>query len=575
MAELRLENIGKNFAKTAALKGINLTIRDGVFCVILGPSGCGKSTLLNVIAGLEEPTQGKIYLGNKDITELAPHRRNMAMVFQSYALYPHLTAFENIAFGLRAKGEKKKVIQEKVEEVSRILNIEDKVDKFPRQLSGGQRQRVATGRAMVREPELFLFDEPLSNLDARLRLELRAEFIKLHQRLKKTIIYVTHDQIEAMSLGEEVVVLKDGVVIQVANSRQLYDNPANLFVAEFIGTPPMNILRLRLEKSADSLRLTKEDFILGLGAKFMRALDPYLGQEIYVGFRPSAITLDNSGPLKAEVIFTEVIGEDSFARISMPAGIELNLKISGQTQLSPGERVSIKIDQNKFYFFTLNQQRLPVYRKIFMKNNTFIIVYLYFWLILCIIALALIVLKPGSFLILNKRYWGFLFKPWKLLTFILAVLAMTLVAPYSGDPTWDYVDASFMSILTYFTAPWVVGVLYQSRKGRFPRKQLFVALCLWMFSASWSYDLYMLIKNGIYPQTWLANIVLSSMLYFCGGLFWNLDWKPERGVFYSFKDGDWPNPERSAPFGKIFHAALPYIFIVTVLCGTVIYLCNS
>jgi multiple sugar transport system ATP-binding protein len=363
MAELRLENIGKNFGKAIALKEISLKIKDGTFCVILGPSGCGKSTLLNVIAGLEEPTQGKIYLGDKDITELTPHKRNMAMVFQSYALYPHLTAFENIAFGLRAKGEKKKIIQEKVKEASRILNIEDKIAKFPRQLSGGERQRVATGRAMVREPELFLFDEPLSNLDARLRLELRAEFIKLHQRLKKTIIYVTHDQIEAMSLGEEVVVLKEGAIMQVSGPRQLYDNPVNLFVAEFIGTPPMNILRLRLDKSADRLRLTKGNFSLELPAEFMPTLGPYLGQDIYLGFRPAAIGLDDLGPLKAEVIFTEVIGEDSFARISIAAGIELNVKIPGQTQLVPGERIAIKIDPAKFYFFTANKERINILRQ--------------------------------------------------------------------------------------------------------------------------------------------------------------------------------------------------------------------
>jgi len=201
--------------------------------------------------------------------------------------------------------------------------------------------------------------------------------------------------------------------------------------------------------------------------------------------------------------------------------------------------------------------------------------YLYSWITACVIALGLLVFDARSYVILSKRYLRFLLKPWKLVTFILAALGMTLVAPYSGDPTWDYFDSAFMSVLTYMSAPWVVGVLYQRRKKQTSLKQVFVAMCLWMFSASWSYDIYMLIQTGVYPRTWLPNIVLSSILYYCAGLLWNLDWVEGRGVFYSFQDADWPNAERGSPFRKIFRYMLPYIFIVAALCGAVIYLCSS
>jgi len=235
---LRLDKVNKWFGRNHVLHDISLEVGQETFCVFLGPSGCGKSTLLNVVAGLESPTDGQIYLGGKDITRLAPHKRNMAMVFQNYALYPHMTVFENMAFGLRVRRMGQREIEDKVKEVSAILNIGDKLEHYPRQLSGGERQRVATGRAIVRDPNLFLFDEPLSNLDARLRLELRKGFLELQQRIRKTSLYVTHDQIEALSLGDVIVVLDEGQIQQVSPPQELYDEPQNLFVAGFICTPP-------------------------------------------------------------------------------------------------------------------------------------------------------------------------------------------------------------------------------------------------------------------------------------------------------------------------------------------------
>jgi len=360
MAGLRLENISKDFRNFPALSKINLSIKDGRFCVVLGPSGCGKSTLLNLIAGLEEASEGRIYLGERDITDLQPHKRNIAMVFQSYALYPHLSVFENIAFGLRLRKEKEGEIRAKVKKVSEILNIEGKLNKFPRELSGGERQRVATGRAIVREPEIFLFDEPLSNLDARLRIELRAEFIKLHRRLKKTIIYVTHDQIEALSIGEEIVVIRDGQIQQVSSPKELYQNPQNLFVAGFIGTPPMNIIQVGLRKVKNTLALVRDEFCFLIPADFQRVLENHIGRDIYFGFRPSAAKLTSAGQIKGEVVFTEVIGEDAYAHIRVYPGIELTAKLTEAGLPKPQVLVSVALDESKIYFFNSGGERIYI-----------------------------------------------------------------------------------------------------------------------------------------------------------------------------------------------------------------------
>lgn len=353
MSLLRLENVSRSFGKTKALSDINLTIEEGTFCVILGPSGCGKSTLLNLIAGLEELSKGKIYFKGNDITQWAPQKRNMAFVFQSYALYPHLSVFENIAFGLRIRGVKSQDIKAKVKEVSRILNIADKLDKLPGELSGGEKQRVATGRAIVRDPSLFLFDEPLSNLDARLRVELRSEFIRLHQRLKKTIIYVTHDQIEGLVLGQVVVVLKDGKIQQVSTPHELYYNPGNLFVAEFIGTPPMNIIRFKVRKIEDCVKLVREEFILDVSK---RHLEKFIDKDVYFGFRPNAAHSGPQGKIRGEVIFVETIGEDKYAHVRVGSGVEVKIRVI--ESLVPKDTVIFSLDEEKCFLFDIEGTRI-------------------------------------------------------------------------------------------------------------------------------------------------------------------------------------------------------------------------
>lgn len=346
MAEVRFEHVSKQFQSTGVLRDIDLTIEDGMFCVVLGPSGCGKSTLLNLVAGLEPVSSGRIFIDGRDVTGLAPQKRNIAMVFQSYALYPHLNVFENIAFGLRARGEKEAVIREKVASAAAILNLGGKLNRLPRELSGGERQRVATGRAIVRDPVLFLFDEPLSNLDARLRVELRGEFIKLHKRLGKTIMYVTHDQAEAQAMGEKIVVLNDGVIQQISAPHVLYDQPANLFVARFIGSPPMNVLRMTVE--GGGAVLAKDGIAVPLPAAAGR---PDAAQ-VYLGFRPSGAYLDPSGPLSAQAEFTEVIGEDNFCRLRLASGDEITVKVSGQNPPRGNERVGVGIHPDKLYLFS-------------------------------------------------------------------------------------------------------------------------------------------------------------------------------------------------------------------------------
>ncbi len=343
MGYLKLENISKKFGKTEILKSINLEITEGTFFVILGPSGCGKSTLLNIIAGLEDVSSGRVFLDGKDITAIPPDKRDMAMVFQNYALYPHLSVFENMAFGLRARGEKKDVIEKRVNEVSRILNVEDKLKFLPKELSGGQKQRVATGRAMVREPKLFLFDEPLSNLDARLRIEMRMEFKKLHTRLKKTMVYVTHDQVEALTLGDMVVVLKDGLIQQLSQPEKLYTAPENLFIARFVGTPPMNVIELAKFKLPQKL-------MIGAGKKSADAA--------YFGFRPSACRIEKAEGVKGEVLFTEAIGENRYAYIKLAEGVEVNVKTEEETRMKPGEIVFLNIDPARMYFFDRSGKRM-------------------------------------------------------------------------------------------------------------------------------------------------------------------------------------------------------------------------
>jgi multiple sugar transport system ATP-binding protein len=304
MAFLQLKGIEKNFGAVRAIKGIDLTIEKGEFVVFVGPSGCGKSTLLRLIAGLEPTDAGSLVLDGRDITQLSSSKRDLAMVFQSYALYPHMTVAENMSFALRLANEDKGVIKEKVDRAAKILNLTDYLSRTPKELSGGQRQRVAIGRAIVRAPKVFLFDEPLSNLDAALRGQTRLEIVKLHRDLGATTIYVTHDQVEAMTMADRVVVLRDGAIEQAGSPLELYDRPANRFVAQFIGTPQMNVIAAAALPPLEQL----------MGADNAH-------QDGFIGIRPEHVTLRPAGEglLNARVEMVESLGSDSVVYVTTTA----------------------------------------------------------------------------------------------------------------------------------------------------------------------------------------------------------------------------------------------------------------
>jgi len=296
MASVRLENITKVFDKNViAAKDVNIEIKDKEFMVLVGPSGCGKSTTLRMIAGLEEITEGNIYIGDKLVNDVPPKDRDIAMVFQNYALYPHMTVYENMAFGLKLRKFPKKEIEQRVNEAAEILEIKELLNRKPKALSGGQRQRVAVGRAIVRKPKVFLFDEPLSNLDAKLRVQMRTEISKLHNRLETTMIYVTHDQMEAMTMGDRIVVMKDGFVHQIDMPLNLYNHPINKFVAGFIGSPSMNFMTGTIRNDA-GLIFDEGNIQLSVPEKFRKQLSKFIDQRIIFGIRPEDIGLDSFAP---------------------------------------------------------------------------------------------------------------------------------------------------------------------------------------------------------------------------------------------------------------------------------------
>ncbi|MBB4266599.1 ABC transporter ATP-binding protein [Roseospira visakhapatnamensis] len=325
MCHLRLSNVSKRFGTQEVIRDLDLSIEDGAFVVFVGPSGCGKSTLLRLIAGLEDASAGTIEIDDEDVTQLPPARRGLSMVFQSYALYPHMTVRANIAFPLRMAGLDKAAVDRKVTEAARVLNLTDYLSRKPRQLSGGQRQRVAIGRAIVREPKAFLFDEPLSNLDAALRVNMRLEISELHHQLGTTMIYVTHDQIEAMTMADTIVVLNKGVVEQVGSPMELYRRPANLFVAGFIGSPRMN-------------------FINGREAA-------KLGAEV-IGVRPEHITLSpDGGTWRGEVGVAEHLGSDTFLHIKVDGVGQITARAPGEVDLRHGETISLTPEPGKMHLF--------------------------------------------------------------------------------------------------------------------------------------------------------------------------------------------------------------------------------
>ncbi len=349
MAEVVLEGVTKRFGDVIAVRDVNLTVPDGSFTVLLGPSGCGKTTTLRLIAGLEEVTEGRIYIGGHDVTHLEPKDRNVAMVFQNYALYPHLKVYDNIAFGLRAARRPKAEIDQKVREAARLLGIEDLLDRKPRQLSGGQQQRVAIGRAIVRNPNVFLFDEPLSNLDAKLRVQMRTELLRLHRRLRTTTIYVTHDQEEAMILGDTVVVMKDGRIMQIGTPSEIYNRPQNIFVAGFIGSPEMNFLKGRY---MDGVYLHPSS-----GTR-IRLDIPAAEGEVVLGVRPDDVYLaehpppEATDPLEAMVDVVEFLG--SRAIVSLVLGedrVRMVVPASLVGELREGSPCQVVFDRGKLHLF--------------------------------------------------------------------------------------------------------------------------------------------------------------------------------------------------------------------------------
>ncbi len=335
MAYLELRGIEKSFGEQRVIKGVNLEIQPGEFVVFVGPSGCGKSTLLRLIAGLETTTAGSILLEGRDITNLPSSKRDLAMVFQSYALYPHMSVYENMSFALKLAKADPAVIEEKVARAAKILNLNDYLKRTPKELSGGQRQRVAIGRAIVRAPKVFLFDEPLSNLDAALRGQTRIEIAKLHRDLGATTIYVTHDQVEAMTLADRVVVLRDGLVEQVGTPLELYDRPANQFVAQFIGTPQMNIVSAAKVPS------------FGPGSS-LKIPDGW-----FIGLRPESVVLvpENEGHFHAKVELVEALGAETLIYVTTEQGAQLVARQNSRTSLTAGSGVGVKIDTSTAHFF--------------------------------------------------------------------------------------------------------------------------------------------------------------------------------------------------------------------------------
>jgi len=348
MASLTLKGITKRFGNTIALSNIDLSIDDGEFCVLLGPSGCGKSTLLQIIAGLTVQDEGSVILDNRPVDHLSPRDRDVAMVFQSYALYPHMTVAQNLSFGLRMRGMHKDIISKSIMDTANLLGIQDLLKRRPKELSGGQRQRVAMGRALVRRPKLFLLDEPLSNLDAMLRISVRLELMRLHKQIQGTIIYVTHDQVEAMTLGDKVVVMKAGNIHQVDQPAAIYDRPADTFVASFIGSPAMNIFKGNILAAKKGLIFKGEDFSLNV-----KNVPPNLNDKpVEIGFRPEDIEIgpNSENELKTKIEIISNVGSEKYiyARIGSAT---LTARTKKDDDLKSGEDILLSINPSKLHIF--------------------------------------------------------------------------------------------------------------------------------------------------------------------------------------------------------------------------------
>jgi multiple sugar transport system ATP-binding protein len=352
MTDVTLRDVRKEFGDVVAVEDVDLEVADGAFVVVVGPSGCGKSTTLRLIAGLETATDGEILMGDRDVTAVEPKDRDVAMVFQNYALYPHMTARRNITFGMKSTGDfDDDEIDRRVKEAAEVLDIADLLDRKPSELSGGERQRVALGRALVRDPEVFLMDEPLSNLDAKLRIKMRAELAKLHDEFGTTTIYVTHDQTEAMTLGDEVVVMNDGTVQQIDTPQRLYDYPETRFVAEFIGDPAMNMLPVTVERGEGGYEATSPAFRIPLPDG--DGLEAAAGSEALLGVRPENLSLaasEDDGTFAADVTVTEPLG-DSLLLECRAADHVFKVHAEPRTTVEPGDRVWLTYDAERLHLF--------------------------------------------------------------------------------------------------------------------------------------------------------------------------------------------------------------------------------
>ncbi|MBL9050950.1 MAG: ABC transporter ATP-binding protein [Tabrizicola sp.] len=355
MASLHLEHLTKTFGNQTVTRNVSLSVEDGAFCVFVGPSGCGKSTLLRLIAGLEEASSGRIMVADRDVTKVPAYDRDLAMVFQSYALYPHMTVRDNIAFSLRTAKRPEDEVAAKIAEAARILKLEDLLDRKPAQLSGGQRQRVAIGRAIVKQPKLFLFDEPLSNLDAELRVHMRVEIARLHRDLGTTVIYVTHDQVEAMTLATKIVVLRAGEVEQVGSPLQLFDDPDNIFVAGFIGSPQMNFFKAKHQGG----RLFATDFpdqscqAPALSAALAE------GQDVTVGLRPQFMGLEGNASLELMIEVVEHLGSETLVHARPPGSAQMmTALVADGRNLAPGQAFVARFDPDRLMVFDATGKRL-------------------------------------------------------------------------------------------------------------------------------------------------------------------------------------------------------------------------
>ncbi|MCL2404832.1 MAG: sn-glycerol-3-phosphate ABC transporter ATP-binding protein UgpC [Defluviitaleaceae bacterium] len=367
MAGLELKNIVKKFPNgVVAVNDFNLNVADKEFIIFVGPSGCGKTTTLRMIAGLEEISEGELYIGDKLMNDVAPKDRDIAMVFQNYALYPHMSVYDNMAFGLKLRKTPKAEIQKRVHEAARILDIEHLLDRKPKALSGGQRQRVAMGRAIVREPKVFLMDEPLSNLDAKLRVQMRTEITKLHQKLQTTFIYVTHDQTEAMTLGTRIVVMKDGVAMQVDSPVNLYNKPQNLFVASFIGSPQMNLVEVQVEKRDNDIYLLFGESPIKLPEGKAKALvdGGYIDKTVIMGIRPEDLHDEEaflaSSPdsvIEPEVEVTELLGAEVYLYL-LCAGQQLTARVNPRSTAKTNDIIKMALDVQRIHVFDKDTEQV-------------------------------------------------------------------------------------------------------------------------------------------------------------------------------------------------------------------------